>query len=419
MLIDSTLIGSPLGSADPDSTGSAMVMKRLPTFASLCSGCGGLDLGFEQAGFRGLAAFDLDQQAIDVHNANLQTPGFVADIATSKIREGIPGRPDVVIAGPPCQGFSTLGKRRLDDPRNSLILTAARLAVELRPQVIVLENVSGAVSGAMAPLWAQAEQTFQNAGYRFQTQRVTSAHFGVPQIRRRVVLLAWKLKSANPHLNSLPARSLQETLSGVGGFKNHEPKELKRGSKEYQIALRIRPHQKLCNVRGGDRAVPTWEIPEVYGTTTASEREVLLTVQRLRRQLRLRDHGDADPVRLNDITEACGRNVNSDVRRLHDKQYLRKVGQRYDLVHAFNGKFRRLAWHENAPTVDTRFGEPRYFLHPDEQRGLSVREAARIQGFPDDFIFSGPRAAQFRMVGNAVPPPLAQQIAIAIRDQLL
>jgi DNA (cytosine-5)-methyltransferase 1 len=396
-----------------------MVMKRLPTFASLFSGCGGLDLGFEQAGFRGLAAFDLDEQAIDTHNANLKTPGFVADVATSKIRKEIPGRPDVVIAGPPCQGFSTLGKRRLEDPRNSLILTAARLAVDLRPQVIVLENVSGAVSGAMAPLWGQVEQTIHHAGYRFQTHRVTSAHFGVPQIRRRVVLLAWKSRLSNPHFRSLPAKSLRETLSGVGGLENHEPKELKRGSQEYQIALRIRPHQKLCNVRGGDRAVPTWEIPEVYGKTVASERQVLLAVQRLRRQLRLRDHGDADPVRVKDISEACGRIVDSDVRRLHEKQYLRKVGQRYDLVHVFNGKFRRLAWHENAPAVDTRFGEPRYFLHPDEQRGLSVREAARIQGFPDEFILSGPRAAQFRMVGNAVPPPLARQLAITIRDQLL
>ena len=107
------------------------------------------------------------------------------------------------------------------------------------------------------------------------------------------------------------------------------------------------------------------------------------------------------------------------IKRLHAGDYLRKIGQRVDLSHTVNGKYRRLDWEHLAPAVDTRFGEPRYYLHPEEHRGLSEREAARIQGFPDDFEFSGSRAAQFRMVGNAVPPPLAQQLAIVIRDQLL
>ena len=89
-----------------------------------------------------------------------------------------------------------------------------------------------------------------------------------------------------------------------------------------------------------------------------------------------------------------------------------------DLSHTFNGKYRRLSWDHPAPTVDTRFGDPKYYLHPEEQRGLSVREAARIQGFPDDFVFAGSKAAQFRMVGNAVPPPLAKQLAEAIREYL-
>ena len=205
-------------------------------------------------------------------------------------------------------------------------------------------------------------------------------------------------------------------MSGVG---NHEPKQLKRGSDDYAIALRIKPHQKLCNVRGGDRAVPTWEIPSVFGETSAVERGVLVTIQKLRRQLRRRDHGDADPLSLIEISEHFGRDVSDVVANLLKKGYLRKCGDRFDLAHTFNGKYRRLAWEHITPAVDTRFGEPRYFLHPEEHRGLSVREAARIQGFPDDFLFAGSRLAQYRMVGNAVPPPLARQIAIAIRDQLL
>ena len=395
-------------------------MVKHPTFTSYFSGCGGLDLGFEQAGFVGEAAYDIDPKAIAVHNQNLKTRAHVCDLKQVSFHKSDTPHPDVVIAGPPCQGFSTLGKRMLGDPRNSLLVTAAQLAVQHQPRVILLENVTGAMSGEHAKYWRHAERLISNAGYQSVTQQVVSADFGVPQIRRRVVLIAWKSKSDSPQLiGSARPITLGSALRSLDGLGNHEPRCLKPGSDDYAIAARIRPHQKLCNVRGGDRAVPTWEIPNVFGKTTVIEREVLVMIQKLRRQLRRRDHGDADPLSPGEITEHCGRDATTTIMRLLSKGYLRKIGQRYDLAHTFNGKFRRLAWDHIAPAVDTRFGEPRYFLHPEEHRGLSVREAARIQGFPDDFVFSGPRSAQYRMVGNAVPPPLAKQIAIAIRDQLL
>ena len=395
-------------------------MVKLPTFGSFFCGCGGLDLGFEQAGFSGLAAYDIDPDAVAVHNQNLKTRATVCNLSQAIFSKKSGNAPNVIIAGPPCQGFSTLGKRMLNDPRNSLIVTAARLAVQQQPQVIVLENVAGAISGAHGTYWRQAQQLVSEAGYICSTQQLVSADYGVPQIRRRVVLIAWKTKSKSPPQISLGKKvTLSSTLQSMSGVGNHEPKQLKRGSDDYAIALRIKPHQKLCNVRGGDRAVPTWEIPSVFGETSAVERGVLVTIQKLRRQLRRRDHGDADPLSLIEISEHFGRDVSDVVANLLKKGYLRKCGDRFDLAHTFNGKYRRLAWEHITPAVDTRFGEPRYFLHPEEHRGLSVREAARIQGFPDDFLFAGSRLAQYRMVGNAVPPPLARQIAIAIRDQLL
>ena len=118
------------------------------------------------------------------------------------------------------------------------------------------------------------------------------------------------------------------------------------------------------------------------------------------------------------LKKEFGRDWLALVRVLHGKGYLRQIGKAYDLAHTFNGKFRRLSWDEPSPAVDTRFGQPRYFLHPQESRGLSVREAARIQGFPDSFIFSGSRQTQFRLVGNAVPPPLALSIANVVRGLL-
>ena len=94
------------------------------------------------------------------------------------------------------------------------------------------------------------------------------------------------------------------------------------------------------------------------------------------------------------------------------------MGAFYDLTNAFNGKFRRLKWDQPAPTVDTRFGQPRYFLHPDEDRGFSVREAARIQGFPDAYKFPSSDSIAFRLIGNAVPPPMANAIALFAMNNL-
>ena len=100
------------------------------------------------------------------------------------------------------------------------------------------------------------------------------------------------------------------------------------------------------------------------------------------------------------------------------KGYLRRVEEGIDLVGTFNSKFRRLAWDKPSCTVDTRFGAPRYFLHPSQQRGFTVQEAARIQGFPDRYVFQGNEQAQYRVIGNAVPPPLGS-FAADIVTQLL
>ncbi len=393
-------------------------MTSKPSFMSLFCGCGGLDLGFEQQSFTGLGAFDIDPLAVAVHNSVLKTSAHVCDLSKASLPR-CKRRPDVVIAGPPCQGFSTLGKREENDPRNSLIVVAAQLAIQQKPRVVVIENVSGATSGKLSKYWSEADRLLQAAGFKTATKRLTSAEFGVPQIRRRAVLIAWQGKADDVLITPQNAISLKKALKGAEHHRNHEPKCLLPGTDDYAIATRIKPHQKLCNVRGGDRSVPTWKIPDIFGKTSPREEEVLVAIQKLRRQLRQRENGDADPLLISEISAYCGRDVSNVIRRLHERGYLRQFGDRFDLAHTFNGKYRRLAWEQLAPAVDTRFGEPRYFLHPDEHRGLSVREAARIQGFPDSFIFSGPRAAQFRMVGNAVPPPLAQQIAIAVRDQLL
>lgn len=201
---------------------------------------------------------------------------------------------------------------------------------------------------------------------------------------------------------------LKDVLHFSGHTSNHEPKALDELSTDFRIALRIALGQKLTNARGALSAVHTWHIPEVFGRSTKLEKEVLEAVLKLRRQVRRREVGDADPVSTKLLTSQFGCDVLS---RLVAKGFLRQVGKYHDLTHTFNGKYRRLVADAPSRTVDTRFGDPKLFLHPVEHRAFTVREAARIQGFPDDMIFYGSRAQQFRMIGNAVPPPVGRYMA--------
>jgi DNA (cytosine-5)-methyltransferase 1 len=309
-----------------------------------------------------------------------------------------------LIAGSPCQGFSTAGKRLVNDERNHLLTLTGILARRILPKVLVVENVSGALAGEHAQYLKSLDCAMRLAGYRTYTMRFQAADLGMAQMRRRILFFAWRTgRDVQFTFSPRAPGKLRSALSGVGGQPNHHPRLIQACSREWFIARRIKPGQKLSNVRGGQNAVATWDIPEVFGPTDEHERTVL---EMLRRQERRRDYGDADPVSLRRLEAALGPRFHRLVGRLLEKGYLRKVDGGVDLVGTFNGKFRRLSWNKPSCTVDTRFGSPRYFLHPVQQRGFTVREAARIQGFRDGYVFRGNERVQFQLVGNAVPPPL-------------
>lgn len=384
---------------------------RANSFASLFSGCGGFDIGFSRAGFSSLAAFDNDADALANYRYNIETPAIGADL-TLGIPEDYRFRGvDAVIAGPPCQGFSTAGRRILEDDRNHLLPLAAELAVRLNPRVILVENVTGAVAGDHKRYWLRLEGILRSGGFRTHSLKLIGTKLGMAQHRTRVILVAWRTgRDANFAVPEMKARTVREALSGVSEAPNHKPRLLDKGSDLWCIANRIKPGQKLSNVRSGPRAVHTWDIPEVFGKVTQAERTLLEVLLRLRRQSRKREFGDADPVSPARLESAFGECYRMLVKSLINKGYLRRHGSSLDLAHTFNGKFRRLHWDAPSPTVDTRFGQPRYFLHPCRNRGLTVREAARLQGFPDSYLFQGGEAAQYRLIGNAVPPPIAQAV---------
>ena len=392
-------------------------MKNQPTFLSLFSGCGGMDAGFIEAKFRCTNAFDIDHKSVHTHNKILGNTASVADLRTLDISTAIGSlTPDVIISGSPCQGFSTAGRRDLHDPRNSLLLRAGEIASELKPKVFVAENVSGALSGDHKQYWQSLESLLRSKKYNTKTVRINASNLGLAQRRSRIIMMAWQGEKHLPDIacNNKP-RNLREALFGINENIANTSQRQNLTSKQIQIAKHIKSGQKLCDVRGGKNSIHTWQIPEVFGFATPSEKKILEATLLLRRRNRKRDWGDADPVLISEISKEVGFSSSTDIMKLISNGYMRKIGKFVDLAHTFNGLYKRLEWDSISPTVDTKFGNPRFFLHPTENRGFTVREAARIQGFPDWFSFPDNLMDSFRMIGNAVPPPMGKQIADCVK----
>src|SRR5260370_15238035 len=138
-----------------------------PTTLSLFSGCGGLDLGFEQEGFNSLGAFDIDPVAVEHYSANLTGPAEIANLAAGELPcRDWSARVNVILAGSPCQGFSTAGKRVVNDPRNELLLVGGKVAAEVKPDVFVAENVTGVAAGQHGRYWESLQSLLRCHAYK-------------------------------------------------------------------------------------------------------------------------------------------------------------------------------------------------------------------------------------------------------------
>lgn len=289
----------------------------------------------------------------------------------------------------------------------------------LRPRVVVVENVVGLLGIRFTHHVARLETKLHAAGYEVERLRLNAADFGVAQARRRVFIVAHNLHGRSLRApTTLAPVSLRDALFGVSGLVDHAPSRFSTNSRHAGIAKHIKQGQRLSNVRHGPRYVRTWDIPEVFGATTAFERLLLEGIATERRRARIRTFGDGDPVSVRRLLQLGGRPVAAVLSKLARQGYLRRHLGGFDFAHTYNGAYHRLCWTGLAPTVDTKFGNPRLFLHPNERRGFTVREAARLQGFPDSFAFSGSSASRFRQIGNAVPPPMASAIAQLVRGLL-
>lgn len=393
---------------EPDIAGTQTLLECTPTVQrtrpigiDLFSGAGGLSLGFEQAGFDVVAAVELDPIHACVHEFNFPRCATIArsvvGLSGDAIRQAakIGNRPiDVVFGGAPCQGFSMIGQRALDDPRNLLAKEFVRIVAELKPRYFVFENVKGLTLGKHRRFLEEVIEAFTEEGYslRLPWRVLNASAYGVPQERERLILIGARKGLPLPLYPSAATRTADtESKFGrlqmgptcrdaIGDLPNAENFEVLEGCDAVLTHAWGKPsgYAKEMRCIGG----LGWH----YGYRRKWNRELLTSSMRTehseisRRRFSETKPGDTEPI------------------------------SRFYRLFA-NGVSNTL----RAGTDASRgaFTSPRP-IHYSRPRCITVREMARLHGFPDWFRFHETKWHGARQIGNAVPPPLARSIASRI-----
>ncbi len=332
----------------------------------LFSGAGGLHIGFEEAGFDIKLCIDNDNLVERTHKRNFSNiPMINRDIRTvpsSEIKSYLDdGTVDVIIGGPPCQGFSTIGKRvssdpekrAKHDPRNELVLTYARIIRELRPKFIVMENVKGILTLQDGAYLQNVLNQLHEAGYAAEYKLINMADYGVPEIRERVIIIGNRV-----------------------GLPVEFPKPDHSDNSDDGLPMWNNCWDVIKDLE------PLGDMPEFNHVALK--------------------HTEKNIARYKLIPEG-GRLPESD---LPPELYRKNFGNTY----------KRLS--RQRPALTMVPGNDAFPIHPTLHRSLTVREAARIQTFPDNIIFEGNRRQQGHQVGNAVPPVFSEKLAKFIIGQI-
>lgn len=379
------------------------------TTIDLFCGAGGITEGFKRAGFKCLYANDINKWAIETFKEN--HPGAwvdlraVEDTDPHQIRLRLslkPGELSVIVGGPPCQGFSINAPARfLDDPRNALFKHYVRFVKEFLPQTILFENVPGLISLAGGKVLDQIVMELKNCGYQVSAKILFAAHYGVPQERWRLILLGSRKLPVPDH--PYPTHF----AVGRANFRGGSTMVFRLGSIDRAVlkspttvkeALSDLPSLKMGE--GGEVITYTKAPSNDYtrllrngDNVTFNHLAAKLSSQNLARLKYIAPGGSWRDIPFDLLPKGMQRARRSD----HTKRYGR--------LH--NDKL--------AATIMTKC-DPHWgpvFL-PSQDRSLTVREAARLQSFPDKYRFLGPRVAQYEQVGNAVPVLMAEAIAEAL-----
>ena len=344
-----------------------------PLIVDLFCGCGGLSLGFEKAGYEIALAIDLWNDAVNTYNHNHKNPVAVCKdiheldnemLTKMRLEKNIIG----VIGGPPCQGYSTVGTRDVNDPRNHLYLEYCRVVEQLQPKFFVIENVKGLLTLNKGMFKDDIVNRFSKLGYNVSYKLLTASDYGVPQSRQRVFFV---------------------------------------GLKEDVFEF---PNEKDFKVSSADAIsdLPSLDNLDIHQETYSySSNQELTDYQKLMRK-------DSKMIFNHNFTNHTEQTKDV-ISMIKDGGKISDLPEEYWGIRKYNKAFQRMNSQLPSLTIDT--GHRNYF-HYRENRVPSVRECARIQSFPDDFVILGSKTSQYKQVGNAVPPLLAQEIAIQMKKYL-
>ena len=375
-----------------------------PLGIDLFAGAGGMSLGFEQAGFEVAAAVEIDPIHCAAHKFNFPTtaviPRSVSDLTGAEIRHlaGIGDREvDCVFGGPPCQGFSLIGQRVLEDPRNSLVMDFVRLVSELDAKTFVFENVKGLTVGKQRAFLEELVEAFEEKGYkvRLPWRVLDAANYGVPQHRQRLILFGAKKGQDLPDY-PLPLTNPADGKRQIPG--------LPAGPNCMQAIGDIPDAEKFDKLTECDTVKTAIKKPSLYAA------EMRCMTNDAWHWGYVRDWNPS-------ILTSSARTVHTEISQRRFKST--EPGSVEPISRFFKLAPGGLSNTLRAGTDGARgaFTSPRP-IHYDFHRCITVREMARLHGFPDWFRLHSTKWHGARQIGNAVPPPLARAVAAQIVNAL-
>jgi DNA (cytosine-5)-methyltransferase 1 len=400
--------------------------KDIYTFIDLFAGCGGFSEGFYKEGLKSLVHVDFDEAACltlkermkyyKYSEDEIEKCVICGDLTKKEINIKIEqvikkSRVDVLVGGPPCQSFSTVGRAQdpnsmKDDPRNYLFQNYLSILEKYMPKVFVFENVSGLLSAKpngklIFPQIIKEMSSHYDVCDDRETILLNSVHYGVPQVRKRVIIIGVRKDL------KFTAKDIYKNIIKTHFSPEMEAKAISKGLEKYvTVKDAISDLPKLFPGEGMNEI--TYK-PKKFNSYLEKIRDS--SFSKLFNH-EARKHNEADRERYHLLSK-------------NEWQLKQLAEVRPDLIHHDPKHFgnRYTVQKNNLPgttVVAHLYKDGNLFIHPDhkQERTFTVREAARIQSFQDDFIFMGSKTNQYKQVGNAVPPLMAQQIAKAIKKFL-
>lgn len=384
------------------------------TSLDLFAGAGGITEGFRQAGFQCLFANDFNRNATNTFALNHpETPvecASIEDLDPKAIRRKIGlqrGGLHVLVGGPPCQGFSINAPERfLEDPRNSMFKHYLRFVDEFAPKLFLFENVPGMLSLGGGQIFKTILEQFEARGYRTSARILLAAHYGVPQIRWRTIILGSRVGDAPPHPepthfyiarpNFTGGRTIATRLVPLDEFRLKPSVTLRNAISDLPALQPGGGEEEMvypCRSKMSDYALAMRDGADAIYNHTANA----ISDINLQRLSHIPAGGSWNSIPFELLPSGMQKARRSD----HTKRY------------------GRLTWDSLSGTVMTKC-DPHWgaVFHPDQPRTYSVREAARMQSFPDRYRFLGPRVSQYEQVGNAVPMLMAKALAESLKGYL-